>query len=195
VETFTGQAARWWETHSPRLQTWTTVSTYFFERFRDKKLSKVADIPTFKIGYDPVEHIQRCESEWRKIGYKDERVWPHMFPSTLDEIPSKWYKIEEACGHTSNWVEIKENCVQDFEFNPEEEQLKDAAQRLKSFLENPSSVVQKEKAKMSVDGGSTSTCNFVLVENKEILTARRIDMENIKWPGQSFQWRKDHPAL
>jgi hypothetical protein len=33
VETFTGQAARWWETHSPQLQTWTTVSTYFVERF------------------------------------------------------------------------------------------------------------------------------------------------------------------
>jgi hypothetical protein len=64
VETFTGQAARWWETHSPRLQTWMTVSTYFVERFRDKKLSKDADIPTFKLGYDPVEHIQRCESEW-----------------------------------------------------------------------------------------------------------------------------------
>ena len=61
METFTGQAARWWETHSPRLQTWTTVSTYFVEQLRDKKLYKVADIPTFKIGYDPVEHIQRCE--------------------------------------------------------------------------------------------------------------------------------------
>jgi hypothetical protein len=31
VETFTGQDARWWETHSPRLQTWMTVSTYFFK--------------------------------------------------------------------------------------------------------------------------------------------------------------------
>jgi hypothetical protein len=93
VETFIGQAARWWETHSHRLQTWMTVSTYFVERFKDKKLSKAPDIPTFKIGYDLVEHIQHCESEWRKIGYKDERVCPHMFPSTLDEIPRKWYNI------------------------------------------------------------------------------------------------------
>jgi len=31
VEKFTGQAAIWWETHSPRLKTWTTVSTYFVE--------------------------------------------------------------------------------------------------------------------------------------------------------------------
>jgi hypothetical protein len=44
----------------------------------------------------------------------DERVWPHMFLGTLDDIPNKWYKIEESCGHTSSWVEIKENFIQDF---------------------------------------------------------------------------------
>ena len=27
VETFTGQAARWWDTHQLRLQTWTTALT------------------------------------------------------------------------------------------------------------------------------------------------------------------------
>ena len=27
VETFTGQAARWWDTHQSRLKTWTTTST------------------------------------------------------------------------------------------------------------------------------------------------------------------------
>jgi hypothetical protein len=48
---------------------------------------------------------------------------------------------------------------------------------------------------MLVDLGLTSTCNFVSAENKEIMTAHRIDMENIKWPGQSFQWRKDHPTF
>jgi hypothetical protein len=68
-----------------------------------------------------------------------------MFPSTLDEIPRKWYKIEEACDHTSNWAEIKENFVQDFEFNPVEEHLKDATHQIKIFLEIPSPVVQKEK--------------------------------------------------
>ena len=29
VETFTGQVARWWDTHQSRLQTWTIASTYF----------------------------------------------------------------------------------------------------------------------------------------------------------------------
>jgi hypothetical protein len=66
------------------------VSTYFVEIFSDKKLSKDVDILTLKIGYDPTEHIQHCESEWKRIGYTDERVWPHMFPSTLYDIPRKW---------------------------------------------------------------------------------------------------------
>jgi hypothetical protein len=79
VENFTGQATRWWETHSPRLQTWTTVSTYFIEHFGEKKLAKTIDIPLFKIGYDPVEHIHHCENEWRIIGYRDERVWCTCF--------------------------------------------------------------------------------------------------------------------
>jgi hypothetical protein len=34
---------------------------------------------------------------------------------------------------------------------------------------------------MSVDEGSMSTCNLVLVGKKRISTARRIDMENTKW--------------
>jgi hypothetical protein len=57
-----------------------------------------------------------------------------MCPSTLHEMPNKWYNIEEACDHTSNWDEIKEKFVQDFEFNPEEEHLKDATQQIKRFL-------------------------------------------------------------
>ena len=37
METFIGQAARWWDTHQSRLQTWTTTSTYFVERFGGEK--------------------------------------------------------------------------------------------------------------------------------------------------------------
>jgi hypothetical protein len=79
VETFTGKAARWWETNSPRSQTWTIVSSYFIECFGENKLAKAVDIPLFKIGYDLVEHIHCCENEWCGIGYRYERVWPHMF--------------------------------------------------------------------------------------------------------------------
>jgi hypothetical protein len=80
-----------------------------------------------------------------RIRYIDERVWPHMFPSTLDEIPSKWYKIEEACGHMLNWSDIKEKFIEDFKFNPEEEHLREATHQIKSFLEKPDSNYTKRK--------------------------------------------------
>jgi hypothetical protein len=68
------------------------------ERFGGKNLSANIDIPIFKPRFDPVIHIQKCEQEWKKVGYRDERVWLHMFPNTLDDIPHKWYNIEEASG-------------------------------------------------------------------------------------------------
>ena len=70
---FTGQAARWWDTHQSKLQTWTTTSTYFVERFGGKKLTQQAQIPIFTQGQNPEEHIKTCEKEWRRLGYKDER--------------------------------------------------------------------------------------------------------------------------
>ena len=53
VETFIGQASRWWDTHQTRLQTWTTTSTYFVERFGGKKLTNQAQIPIFIQGQNP----------------------------------------------------------------------------------------------------------------------------------------------
>jgi hypothetical protein len=88
-----------------------------------KEVVSTSRHPDFKPGFDPVAHIHQCENEWRRVGYRDERVWPHMFPNTLDDIPHKWYKIEEACGHMFNWNEIKENFIRDFEFIPEEAHL------------------------------------------------------------------------
>jgi hypothetical protein len=58
----------------------------------------------------------------------------------------------------------------EFEFNPEEENLKEATQEIINFLENPTPVAQKEKGKMNMDLGSTSTCNLVSKENKETST-------------------------
>jgi hypothetical protein len=94
------------------LKTWNTTTLYFIDIFHKKKLSTNVDISTFKSGFDPTSHIQQFENEWRKEGYWDEKVWPHMFPNTLDDIPHKWYKIEEACGHTFNWNEIKKKLHQ-----------------------------------------------------------------------------------
>jgi hypothetical protein len=119
----------------------------------------------------------------------------HMFPNTLDEIPNKWYKIEEACGHTLNWSDIKENFVQDFKFTPEEERLREATQQIKIFLEKLMPTMQKEKGKTTVDIGSTSTCHLISTENNKNTTTRRIDMENTSCPGQSFRWKSDHPVM
>ena len=61
VETFTGQSARWWDTHQTRLQTQTTASTYFVERFGGQKLTKQAQIPIFIQGENPKDRIKTCE--------------------------------------------------------------------------------------------------------------------------------------
>lgn len=59
-----------------------------------------ASVNKFLLGNDPQEHINNYEREWKIIGYKDEIIWPHLFPSTLNDLPNKWYKIEEECGNT-----------------------------------------------------------------------------------------------
>jgi hypothetical protein len=40
VQSFTSQAIQWWETHTPRLCTWTTATTYFVEIFRGNNLCR-----------------------------------------------------------------------------------------------------------------------------------------------------------
>ena len=64
VDTFIGQAERWWDRHQQRLQTWATTSTYFVERFRGNKLTTQSNIPFFTQGKDPEKHINVCEKEW-----------------------------------------------------------------------------------------------------------------------------------
>lgn len=92
VETFIDQATNWWGTHQSQLQT----STYFVEIFGGKKITSKANIEKFTPGNDPTKHIDHFEKEWKIPGYCDEIIWPHLFPSTLDDLPNKWYKIEEA---------------------------------------------------------------------------------------------------
>ena len=123
VETFTGQAARWWDTHQSKLQTWTTALNFFVEQFGGKNLTQESQIPIFTQGQNPEEHIKTCETEWRRLGYKDERAWPHLFPSTLDDLPNKWYKMEEARGETFFWHELKEIFIKDFKFIPQNKNL------------------------------------------------------------------------
>ena len=67
VESFIGQAARWWGTHQNRLQSWTTTLTYFVERFGGQKLTAQAQITKFYLGDDLTNtptSIKKSENTW-----------------------------------------------------------------------------------------------------------------------------------
>jgi hypothetical protein len=70
--------------------------TYIIEHCGKKKLAKIFNIPLFKIGYDPMEHIHYCKNEWCRIRYKDKRVWLHVFLNTLDEIYTNGTKYKQC---------------------------------------------------------------------------------------------------
>ena len=61
-------------------------------------------------------------------------MWTHLFPSTLDDLPNKWYKIEEVRGDTFTWKTLKQNFIKDFSFSPDDEHLQPAAQQIQQFL-------------------------------------------------------------
>ena len=61
-----------------------------------------------------------------------------MFPTTLDDLPHKWYKIEEARGDAFTWKTLKENFIKDFSFTPDDEKLKPASKQIQQSLEQMS---------------------------------------------------------
>ena len=38
-----------------------------------------------------------------KIRYRDERMWPHPFPSIISDLPNKLFNMEEARGDIFSW--------------------------------------------------------------------------------------------
>ena len=164
VETFTGQATCWWGTHQPQLQTCTTTSTYFIERFRGKMHIDEANIIKFIPRNGPQEHIDNYEREWKRNGYRDERIWPHFFPSTLEYLPNKWYKSKEACGDTFTQQTLKQNFIKDFFFNTKEEKLKEATKHIKEFFKDPS---RKKIDQDKTDQRPMDSCNqFIKDKNR-----------------------------
>ena len=69
------------------------------------------NIPIFTQGKDPKKHTNTYEREWRRLGYKDERTYPHLFPNKIYDLPNKWYKMEEERGETFSWKELKEKFI------------------------------------------------------------------------------------
>ena len=54
---------------------------------------------------------------------------------TLDDLPSKWYKMEEALGETFLWNELREIFIKDFSFIPEDGKLVEATKQRKTFIQ------------------------------------------------------------
>ena len=114
------------------------MSTYFVERFGRQKLTAQAQITTFHPGDDPTKHIKLYQKECKRLGYHDKRTWPQLFPTTLDDLPNKWYKIEEERGYTFTWQTLRQNFIKDFSFIPDDQNLQPAARQIQQFLETNS---------------------------------------------------------
>ena len=57
-----------------------------------------------------------------------------MFPNTLDDFPSKWFKLEEARGETLDWNQVRYNFISDFQFQPTNESMEEAIKEIKEFI-------------------------------------------------------------
>ena len=57
-----------------------------------------------------------------------------MFPTTLDDLPNKWYKLEEAMGDTFTWKTLRENFIKGFSFTPDDKKLKPVAKQIQQFI-------------------------------------------------------------
>ena len=110
-------------------------------------------------GKELEEHIRTCKREWRRLGYKDERTWTDLFPSTLADLPNKWYKMEEARGETFQWNELREKFTKDFNFIPQNENLVETAKQIKAFIEmtrNNSLISNHDQPKISCNNIQTN---------------------------------------
>ena len=130
-------------------------------------------------GQDPEEHIRTCEKEWKRLGYKDERTWPHLFPLMLSDLPNKWYKMEEARGETFKWHELRENFIKDFSFRPQNEKLVETAKQIKAFIEpTGNNTLTQNYDRLTI------TCNNV--QTKTIPQSTRLQIENENMEGKRF---------
>ena len=91
-------------------------------------------ISKFYPGDDATKHVDLCQKEWKCLGYHDERTCPHLFPTTLNNLPNKWYKLEEARGDTFTWQTLRENFIKHFSFILNDEKLKPVAKQLQQLI-------------------------------------------------------------
>ena len=104
--------------------------------------------------------------------------------TTLDDLPNKWYKIEEARGDTFTWQTLRENFIKDFSFTPDDEKLKPVAKQIQQFIGVKSS-------NETVENNSTKECRHMSID--EIQHSTRLQLEIDHFPGKSLQLKKNHP--
>ena len=107
-----------------------------------------------------------------------------MFPTTLDDLPNKWYKIEEARGDTFTWETLRENFIKDFSFTHDDEKLKPIAKQIQQFIGVKSS-------NEMVENNPTKECRHTSTD--EIQHSTILQLETDHFPRKSFQLKKNHP--
>ena len=140
-------------------------------------------VTKFYPGDDPTKHVDLCQKEWKRLGYHDERTWPHFFVTTLDDLPNKWYKIEEARGDTFTWQTLRENFIKDFSFTPNDEKIKPIAKQIQQFIGAKSS-------NETVENNPTKECRHMSTD--EIQHSTKLQLEIDYFLGKSFQLKKNH---
>ena len=76
----------------------------------------------------------------------------------LNDLPNKWYKIEESRGDTFTWQTLREIFIKDFFFTLDDKKLKPAGKQIQQFLGTNS-------LEKMAENNPTKECRQVLVRN------------------------------
>ena len=102
----------------------------------------------------------------------------------LDDLPNKWYKIEEARGDTFTWQTLRENFIKDISFTTDNQKLNLVAKQIQQFI-------GEKSLSKTVESNPTKECRHMSVN--EIQHSTRLQLETDHFPGKSFQLKKNHP--
>jgi hypothetical protein len=73
--------------------------------------------------------------------------------------------------------------------------LWEATKEIKYFFKKPNPNEIQKIGKSKFEKGPTSTCNFVSTQSQDNIMTHWIDIENISFPRESFQWKRIHHGV
>jgi len=107
-----------------------------------------------------------------------------MFLNMLEDLPSKWFKLEETRGETLDWNQVGYNFISDFQFQPTNKSMKEVVKEIKEFITE-----QKDTSRPEL------TCNTVSKISKKVCQPlNRLTLDNDKIVGKCFRLSKNHPV-